>query len=117
MANVETFFADNKLQANIKQAERVFVKSYNGALDYHMFQSSGVLSDNKCMYPPECMEYGSLKVAMDWFKRQKREFDRYIKSSNVVARQLQMDDINQKKKRERFDGHDNMVHKRRFGGV
>ena len=116
MATVERYFVDDKMSANSEHAERVFVKAFNSALDFYTFQHTCTLSDtdSKFLYPPICVQNGSMLHALGWFERQKKEFVDYYQKRNVISRTLRMEDG--EKKGKTWEEHEHEVKKRKYGG-
>ena len=87
-ANVQRYFTDDKLLANQHQAQKVYVKAYNSALDVHKYKTTSRLLDYEVVFPPTCMNQKSLSLSMKWFDRNKDQYTTYIRSSRVASKRI-----------------------------
>ena len=112
-ARIQKYFSEDKLLANKHSAEKIYVKAYNSALDFHMYTSTSSLMEYPTLFPPACIQSKSMKVSLQWFDTEKEKYSRYICSSSVANRRV--------KKRENFkkewEAYEERISKRRNGGI
>ena len=110
---------DDKLKSNHVQAEKVFIESFNFALDFYNLQHTSTLNDIKStvLYPPICVQNGSMLKVLDWVDNSKKEFEEYSQKRNVISCVICMDIDKKKSKNDKSWGeHEKEIKKHKYGG-
>ena len=112
-AKIQKYFSEDKLLANRHNAEKIYVKAYNAALDYHMFCTTSSVTEYPTLFPPTCIRTKGMMIALQWFETEKDKYTRYIRSSRVASRRVR----NKENFKKDWEEYEKRIRKRKYGGI
>ena len=69
---VVRYYKENTTMAEDLVAKKVFINSYNNALEFHNFKITGKMRAVEMVYPPICLEQNSYEYATYWMEWKKK---------------------------------------------
>ena len=112
-SRVQKYFSEDKLLANRHNAEKLYVKTYNSALDYHTYTTTKTLTDYPVLLPPLCIQKDSMKISLEWFDKEKDKYTMYIRYSRVAKRRVSA----RKNYEKEWEEYEERIGKRKYGGI
>ena len=72
VSTVVRYYKEEKNLADDLTAKKVFINSYNSALEFHNYKLTGAMGDRVMLYPPVCLEQNSYEYATYWMQWKKK---------------------------------------------
>ena len=72
VSSVVRYYKEEQELADDLTAKKVFINSYNSALEFHNYKLTGAMGDRVMLYPPVCLEQNSYEYATYWMQWKKK---------------------------------------------